>query len=76
MPERRLQLSDVQVYVDPLDATQEYTGFEIFWKALNFWNSENLTQYVTVMTCVTHGDEPIFGAIYRPFFDETSKRWI
>ncbi len=30
MPERRLQLSDVQVYVDPLDATQEYTGFEIF----------------------------------------------
>ncbi|PAV75042.1 hypothetical protein WR25_06366 [Diploscapter pachys] len=57
MPERRLQLSDVQVYVDPLDATQEYT--------------ENLTQYVTVMTCVTHGDEPIFGAIYRPFFDET-----
>lgn len=47
----------MQVYVDPLDATQEYT--------------EGLTEYVTVMTCVVVGDEPVFGAIYRPFSNET-----
>ncbi|VDM53055.1 unnamed protein product [Angiostrongylus costaricensis] len=49
-------LSDVQVYIDPLDATQEYT--------------EGLTDYVTVMACVVVKDEPIFGAIFRPFSNE------
>ncbi|CAL2028251.1 unnamed protein product [Caenorhabditis brenneri] len=57
IPNRRLQLSDVRVFVDPLDATQEFT--------------EGLTEYVTVMACIVLGDEPIFGAIYRPFFNET-----
>ncbi|KHJ83021.1 inositol monophosphatase family protein, partial [Oesophagostomum dentatum] len=57
IPTYRLPLSDVQVYVDPLDATQEYT--------------EGLTQYVTVMACITLKDEPIFGAIFRPFSNET-----
>uniref|UniRef100_A0A1I7T736 inositol-phosphate phosphatase n=2 Tax=Caenorhabditis tropicalis TaxID=1561998 RepID=A0A1I7T736_9PELO len=57
IPNRRLQLSDVRVFVDPLDATQEFT--------------EGLTEYVTVMACIVVDAEPIFGAIYRPFFNET-----
>ncbi|CAA21725.3 Putative inositol monophosphatase 3 [Caenorhabditis elegans] len=57
IPSRRLQLSDVRVFVDPLDATQEFT--------------EGLTEYVTVMACIVLDAEPIFGAIYRPFFNET-----
>ncbi|KJH46620.1 inositol monophosphatase family protein [Dictyocaulus viviparus] len=57
IPSRRLTLSEVQVYVDPLDATQEYT--------------EGLTEYVTVMTCVVVKDEPVFGVIFRPFSNET-----
>ncbi|ULU13478.1 hypothetical protein L3Y34_016171 [Caenorhabditis briggsae] len=57
IPSRRLQLSDVRVFVDPLDATQEFT--------------EGLTEYVTVMACIVVDAEPIFGAIYRPFFNET-----
>ncbi|VDM84502.1 unnamed protein product, partial [Strongylus vulgaris] len=57
IPSYRLTLSDVQMYVDPLDATQEYT--------------EGLTEYVTVMACITLKDEPIFGAIFRPFTNET-----
>lgn len=57
IPNRRLQLSDVRIFVDPLDATQEFT--------------ENLTEYVTVMACIVVDAEPIFGAIYRPFYNET-----
>ncbi|KAJ1352824.1 hypothetical protein KIN20_009243 [Parelaphostrongylus tenuis] len=57
IPSRRFSLSDVQVYIDPLDATQEYT--------------EGLTQYVTVMACAVVKDEPIFGVIFRPFSNET-----
>ncbi|CAI5437822.1 unnamed protein product [Caenorhabditis angaria] len=57
IPNRRIQLSDIRIFVDPLDATQEFT--------------EDLTEYVTVMTCIVEGDEPIFGAIYRPFYNET-----
>ncbi|CAI2298911.1 unnamed protein product [Caenorhabditis sp. 36 PRJEB53466] len=57
IPSRRLQLSDVRVFVDPLDATQEFT--------------EGLTEYVTVMACIVVDAEPVFGVIYRPFFNET-----
>lgn len=32
---------------------------------------EGLTQYITVMSCIAIDGKPIFGAIYRPFFNET-----
>lgn len=58
MHSERYLLSDVAVWVDPLDATQEF--------------SENLLQYVTVMLCVTVRGRPKFGVIHRPFANQTS----
>lgn len=57
MPTEHFLLSDVAVWVDPLDATQEF--------------SEDLLLYVTVMLCVTVRGRPKFGVIHRPFANQT-----
>jgi len=44
-------------FVDPLDATQEYT--------------ESLTQYVSLQTCVTACGRPLAAAIHFPFSGRT-----
>ncbi|CAD5111723.1 DgyrCDS1012 [Dimorphilus gyrociliatus] len=55
----RVAKSDITIWVDPLDATQEYT--------------EDLNQYVSTMICIAIRGVPEFGVIHFPYATENKR---
>lgn len=75
---------DVTVWIDPLDATQEYTGkytgnifitFRSSCSSFCYIFPESLFEYVTTMVCVAVNGIPSIGIIHNPFTAKTVWAW-
>lgn len=64
--DEKVFLKDVTVWIDPLDATQEYT---------EGGKNPELLNYVTVMVCIAVNGEPIVGIIHQPFSLKSKTYW-
>ncbi|KAH8864667.1 inositol monophosphatase 3 [Schistosoma japonicum] len=83
-------VTDLAVWVDPLDGTQEYTVYfyvqptdiicnfvshSLFCFTSGCWWVEGLNEYVSVMICIVLHDHPIAGIIHQPFLNKTYWGW-
>ncbi|THD25290.1 Bisphosphate nucleotidase 1 [Fasciola hepatica] len=57
---KSISLSDMVVWVDPLDGTKEFT--------------EGLVEYVTILIGVAVGGKPVAGVIAQPFYSPDKKQ--
>lgn len=55
------------MWVDPLDATQEYTEGQ---------EDKTMLKYVTVMVCIAVNGYPVAGIIHEPFTRVTNWAWV
>ena len=63
--DKKVPMKHVTVWIDPLDATQEYTET----------NDDSLLKYVTTMICVALNGNPVIGVIHKPFEHKTYWGW-
>ncbi|XP_066991687.1 putative inositol monophosphatase 3 [Anabrus simplex] len=61
LPDDYAPAEDVTVWIDPLDATKEYT--------------EKKLEYVTTMVCIAIAGKPTIGVIHKPFQPEPNTYW-